>query len=93
MLAFGLWFGINVPVADDATKIKMNVSCILWIQYWNHHIDLVAIVHIGVGHHVVIALSIVTDLIIIIVVVIDVVGDIGHHGKYVHGCGQKCHLS
>ena len=84
----GLWLGINAPVsADDATKIERIVSRILWIQYRNHHIDLVAIVHIRVGHHVVIALSIVTDLVIVIVVVINVIGDIGHHGKDVHGCG------
>ena len=39
----------------------------LWIQDGNHDIDLIAVIHIGVGHHVVVALGIVAHLIIVIV--------------------------
>ena len=48
---------------------------------------MVPVVHIGVGHDVVVALGVDVDLVIVVVVVIDVVIDVGHDGEDVHGGG------
>ena len=53
---------------------------------------MVPVVHIGVGHDIVVALGIDVDLVIVVVVVIDVVVDVGHDGEDVHGGGQEGHL-
>ena len=53
---------------------------------------MVPVVHIGVGHNVVVALGVDVDLVIVVVVVIDVVIDVGHDGEDVHGGGQEGHL-
>ena len=53
---------------------------------------MVPVVHIGVGHDVVVALGVDVDLVIVVVVVIDVVIDVGHDGEDVHGGGQEGHL-
>ena len=58
----------------------------------DHDIDLVAVVDVSVGDHVVIALNVEADFVVVVVIVVQVVGDVGNHGENVHGCGKKGHL-
>ena len=51
---------------------------------WYHHIDLVSIVHIGVGHHIVVALGVDVQLVVVVVIVVDVVVYVCYNGQNIH---------
>ena len=65
----------------------------LWHQDRDHHIHLVSIIHVCVGHNVVVALGVDVELVVIVVVVVEVVVDVGDDGQDVHGRGEEGHLS
>ena len=65
----------------------------LWHKNRHHHIDLISIVHIGVGHHIVVALGIDIQLVVVVVIVVEVVVDVGHDGEDIHGGCKEGHLS
>ena len=54
---------------------------------------MIAVIDVGVGDHVIVALGVVADLIVVVVIVVDVVADVGNDGEDVHGRGQEGHLS
>ena len=58
----------------------------------HHDVDLIAVVDVGVGDHVVVALNVEADFVVVIVVVVQVVGDVGHDREDVHGGGEEGHL-
>ena len=53
---------------------------------------MVPVVHIGVGHDVVVTLGVDVDLIVVVVIVVEVVVNVGHDAQDVHGRGQEGHL-
>ena len=54
---------------------------------------MVSIVHVCVGHNVIVALGVDVELVVIVVVVVQVVVDAGDDGQDVHGRGEEGHLS
>ena len=56
----------------------------LWHQDRDHNIHLVSIVHVCVGHNVIVALGVDVELVVIVVVVVEVVVDVGDDGQDVH---------
>jgi hypothetical protein len=68
------------------------INIYLRIKNRHHDIDLVAIVDISVGHHVVVALRVDVELVLVVVVVVDVVVDVDDDGEDVEGGGEEGHL-
>ena len=59
----------------------------------DHDVDLVSVVNVRVGDHVVVALNVEADFVVVVVIVVQVIRDVGHHGEDVHGGCKKSHLS
>ena len=76
-----------------STKSNLYLVARLRIEHRHHNIDLVPIVHVGVGHNVVVALRVDVQLVVVVVVVIQVVVDVDDDGEDVERGGQKGHLS
>jgi hypothetical protein len=64
----------------------------LGVEHRHHDVDLVAIVDIGIGHHVVVALGVDVELVLVVVVVVYVVVDVDDDRKDVERCGEEGHL-
>ena len=75
----------NLPKAHTFKKLRQH-------DHRHHDVNLIAVVDVCVGDHVVVALNVEADFVVVIVVVVQVVGDVGHDREDVHGGGEEGHL-
>ena len=99
VLKLALFIGHNAIADEDAVDVVIVVIVVVAVvkthvrtkvlrqdNNRHHDVDLVSVVDVGVGDHVVVALNVEVHLVVVIVVVVKVVGDVGHNGEDVHGC-------